>query len=591
MKLWKLFLIAFMLGMLGLLLQEQAQPTAAQNQTASRTALPVAVPPSSPAAQGPVVGIPVPAFSFDGDVRRLPQTRVLSQLREAPRPLRRQMPSVPMSTPSLTSDPVRQAQMGTRQSPTPLENFAGLSSDGWYPPDPNGDVGPNDYVQAVNVKVGVYSKTGTLRAIIYFDTLFSSANGGAGTGTPCDSYSGNYGDPIVLYDATVDHWLIADFAWSNSNGPFYECIAYSKTGDPVSGGWNLYPMSTGTLFPDYPKFSVWSDGIYMSANMYGTSSEAPRVWALNRNDMVSGVSMHNLYFDLSSIYGTLLPSNLRGGTMPPPGEPAFFASVDEPNTFHLWKFYVNWSTLGATFSGPTNLAVANFVMPCNAALIENCVPQPGVSSSYYLDSLGDRLMMQLQYRNIGGTESLWVNHTVAASANTGNPTGVRWYEIRDPNGTPYVYQQGTYQPDSNYRWMGSLAVDGFGNMAVGYSLSSTSIYPSIAYAGRLVTDTLGTLPQAETTLMAGAGSQSTNCGNGPCNRWGDYSAMTIDPTDDCTFWYTNEYYASTGGNWRTRIGAFRLVSTPPPSPSSGGAYLYYFPFITKAGGNGSVDCF
>ncbi len=594
MQLRKSFFFVFMMGILGLLLQELAQPSAAQIQATSHAPLAAAAPPSRPAAQGPFVGSPVPAFSFNGDVRRLSQTKVLSQSREAPQPLRRQKLNVPAPGPSAAIDPVRQAQTGTRQSPTPLENFAGLSSDGWYPPDPNGDVGPNHYVQAVNVEIGIYSKTGTLLAALYFDTLFSNANSGTGTGTPCDSYGGNRGDPIALYDATVDRWLIADFAWSNSSGPFYECIAYSKTGDPVSGGWNLYPMSTGTLFPDYPKFGVWSDGIYMSANIFlnGSSYNGPSVWALNRSELSSGATLHPQYFSLGSSYGTVLPANLRGSTLPPSGEPAFFASIDEPSTFHLWKFHVDWSnSSNSTFTGPTNLTVANFVMPCNAANTITCVPELNGES---VDSLGDRLMMQLQYRNIGGTESLWANHTVAASASTGYPTGIRWYEIRDPNGSPFVYQQGTYMPnDSTYRWMGSLAVDGFGNMALGYSRSSMSMYPSIAYAGRLVTDTLGTLPQAETTLVSGTGSQSVNCGGSPCNRWGDYSAMTIDPTDDCTFWYTNEYYVSTGGDWQTRIGSFRLatksISSPPPSPN--GTYLYYLPFIAQAGGNGSVHCY
>jgi hypothetical protein len=591
----KLSLLILTLGLAALILRNGPPLSAAQGQSlpenAAAPAAAMTPAPSSPGVQGPFAGTPVSAFSFDGDVRRLPQPKAPSQPREAPRPLRRQMPSAPARGPSAALDPVRQAQMGTLQSLTPLQNFAGLSFDGWYPPDPNGDVGPNHYVQAVNVEIGIFSKTGTPLATLYFSTLFSNANGGAGTGTPCDNY--NYGDPIVLYDATVDRWLVADFAWSNSNGPFYECIAFSQSGDPVSGGWWLYPLQTDlNNLGDYPKFGVWADGIYMSANMFDSSDNFvnTRVWALNRSDMLNGAAMHYFYANVSSAYGNLLPGNLRGSTLPPAGEPAFFASVDQPSTFHLWKFQVNWSTLSATFTGPTNLTVANFAMPCNAATISNCVPQPGVSSSYYLDSLGDRLMMQLQYRNLNGTESLWANHTVAASANTGYPTGIRWYEIRNPNGTPYVYQQGTYQPDSNYRWMGSLAVDGFGNMALGYSVSSSSVYPSIRYTGRLVTDTLGTLPQAETTLMAGTGSQAVYCSGQPCNRWGDYSAMTIDPTDDCTFWYTNEYYTSTGGNWQTRIGSFRLASTSPPPPPPSGAYLYYFPVIAKAGGSASPHC-
>ena len=583
MQVRKFCLIALtVVGLLVVVLPDGARPVAAQAQPPSHSAPVVAAAPPSPGVQGPFVGAPIPVSSFDGDVRQLPKPRQPARSREAPPILHPRAANAP--APNTALDPVRQTQMGTRQSPTPLQNFAGLSFDGWYPPDTNGDVGPNNYIQAVNIAIGIYSKTGVLQATFSFNSLFS---GGGGTGTPCDN--SNYGDPIALYDATVDRWLVADFAWSNPNGPFYECIAFSKTGNPVSGGWYLYAVLTGnSLFPDYPKFGVWSDGYYLSANLFDSSnnSQGARVWALNRSDMLNGASLHAVYFNVSSYYAGLLPSNLRGSTPPPSGEPEFFGSIDQnTNTFHLWKFHVDWSTpTNSAFSGPTDLTVASFVMPCATAAISNCVPQPGVSSSYYLDSLGDRLMMQLQYRNINGVESLWANHTVATSSSTGYPTGIRWYEIRNPNGSPYVYQQGTFLPnDSNYRWMGSLAVDKSGDMALGYSISSASMYPSIAYTGRLVGDPLGTLTEAETTLMAGTGSQSTNCNGVPCNRWGDYSAMTIDPTDDCTFWYTNEYYSTTGGIWQTRIGSFQFAIPPSPSGTPvAGPYIYYFPIIARS---------
>jgi hypothetical protein len=201
-------------------------------------------------------------------------------------------------------------------------------------------------------------------------------------------------------------------------------------------------------------------------------------------------------------------------------------------------------------------------MPCDSANVFACVPELG---GEYVDSVGDRLMHPLQYRRINSVESLWATHTVASSSAIGVPTGVRWYEIRNPSVSPMVYQQGTFQPDNNYRWMPSLATDNMGNMAIGYSVSSSSMYPAIRYAGRLVTDTLGTLVQGESTLIPGTGSQS-----GAFNRWGDYSSMMIDPTDDCTFWYTNEYYTSIGQNWQTQVGSFRFpncAASPVPSPS------------------------
>jgi hypothetical protein len=555
-----------LLGLLALLLQDHPQLVAA---------------PPTPGVQGPFIGEPVPAFSFNGDVRQLPQPKSPSPAREAPRPLRRIVPNIPTPGQAAQSDPVRQTQMGTRAALAPLQNFDGISATGWYPPDPNGDVGPNNYVQAVNIAIGIYNKTGTQLAAFTFDQLFSN-NGG--TGTPCDT--SNTGDPIVLYDATVDRWILADMAWPSAGGSF-ECIAVSKSGDPTKSWW-LYALpaadqfgDTNNLLNDYPKLAVWSDGYYMSANLFdGDTFQHVRVWALNRSDMTSGVSMRHLYFNVSSsLYSNLLPGNMRGSTLPPAGEPAFFASVDQPNIFHLWKFHVDWSTPShSTFTGPTDMTVTSFNMPCNAAAIQACVPELNGES---VDSLGDRLMMQLQYRNINGTESLWVNHTIAANANVGTPTGVRWYEIRDPNGSPFVYQQGTYQPDSNYRWMGSLAVDGFGNMALGYSVSSSSMYPAIRYAGRLSTDPIGKLCLGETSIIDGTGSQTSSH-----NRWGDYSAMTVDPVDDLTFWYTNMYYSTTGNNWRTRIGSFRFASTRGVGP-----YVYYFPFVAKSGSGSVPACF
>ena len=213
----------------------------------------------------------------------------------------------------------------------------------------------------------------------------------------------------------------------------------------------------------------------------------------------------------------------------------------------------------STLSSPTNIPVAAFNPACNGG---NCIPQPGTRQK--LDSLADRLMYRLSYRNFGGYESLVVNHSVSVGKGKSGRSGVRWYELRSPGGTPAVYQQGTFSPDSTYRWMGSIAQDKLGNIAVGYSASSSSVAPSIRYTGRLVSDALGTL-QTETVLKAGAGSQLTGLA-----RWGDYSTMDVDPVDGCTFWYTTEYYtaasqaASTVG-WLTYIGAFKFPSCTPPA--------------------------
>jgi hypothetical protein len=243
------------------------------------------------------------------------------------------------------------------------------------------------------------------------------------------------------------------------------------------------------------------------------------------------------------------PSHLEGRAQPPAGSPNFMVNFGA-NSLNLWKFHVDWTTpANTTLSGPTNVPVAAFTPACGGS---NCVKQSGTNQK--LDSLGDRLMFRLAYRNFGTFQSLVVNHSVKVGTARNNPyTGVRWYELRNPSGIPTVFQQSTFSPDTSFRWMGSIAQDKQGNMALGYSISSGSMFPSIRYTGRLATDTLNTM-QAEASMQNGAGSQRQ------LDRWGDYSAMSIDPVDDCTFWYTTEYLKSTGSfNWSTRLASFKFA--------------------------------
>ena len=278
----------------------------------------------------------------------------------------------------------------------------------------------------------------------------------------------------------------------------------------------------------------------------GNTYSGAKVWALNRDDLISGAALRSVAFTLGTSYFSLLPANFKG-TQPPANTPAYFLSDwGSTTSMKLWKFKVNWTTpSSSTFTGPTSFTVASFTRPTAR------VPQK--SSTETVDTLGDRLMTWLQYRNIGGTESLWVSRSVVS----GSSTGIRWYEVRNMSGTPSVYQQGTYAPDSSYRWMPSIGVNKNGDMAIGYSVSSSTMFPAIRYAGRLSTDALGTLGQSETTLINGTGSQS-----GGYNRWGDYASMSVDPVDDCTFWLTTEYYETTGNNWQTRIGSFKFPTCP-----------------------------
>jgi hypothetical protein len=507
--------------------------------------------------QGPEIGEPIGPAVYSGDLRDLPQLpagAAPGQIPLLPIPGReRQAPKTNWV------DPVVQTEQGTSQMPAPIITFAGLQGSdagGWVPPDTNGDVGLTHYVQVVNIGIAMYDKaTGAQLVKVSYNDFFGNTN------TLCD-YS-NRGDVVALYDQMAGRWLITDFGWVGSSGPYYECIAVSQTEDPVSGGWYFYALPANPTDPnslnDYPKLGVWPDAYYMSANMFYGQVSGARVWALDRNAMLNGQPMASVAFNLGSSYWSLLPSNVRG-PQPPVGAPNYFVALDDPNMLRVWKFHVDWANPGnSTLTGPVNVSVAPFSYLWD-------IPQPAPGE--LVDSLGDRLMFQLQYRNFGTHESLWVNHTVGS----GGAAGVRWYELRDPGGAPpTLYQQGTYQPDGTYRWMGSLAVDGQGNMAVGYSASSTTVKPSIRYAGRLVTDPLGTLPQGEGTIIDGTGVQLSGS-----NRWGDYSALTVDPVDDCTFWYTNEYYeVNSNRNWQTRIGAFKFPTCGAPKIYVGDIRIKY----------------
>ena len=552
--------------------------------------------PPTTGIEGPFVEVSDPPVSMDMDLRSLPQTGPETKQ------LAREMGKYPSIDDSSGPDPLIQTDGGVGNrpfaeplaaAPSPLMSFKGLDYNAWgagHPPDTHGDVGPTHYIQAVNTSIGIFSKATGVRLAAFTFNSFFSANGASGV-----CATGNQGDPYVLYDQVSGRWIITDFAWSNiMSGPYYECIAVSKTADPVSGGWWLYSFvaETGTNPPaklnDYPKLGIWGDGIYMSANLFdcltsncsSASYGGVKVWALNRSDMISGAALRSVAFKLGTSYFSLLPANLKGD-LPPANTPEYFMSGSSSNTsMQLWKFSTNLATpASSTFTGPTTFSVASFTAPSGG------VPQPPVPLKNIgtLDSLGDRLMSSLQYRNIGGVQSLWVSRTVVA----GTSTGVRWTEVRNMSTTPTVFQQGTYAPDATYRWMPSLAVDKSGNMAIGYSVSSATVFPSIRYAGRLVNDPLNTLGQTETSLVAGTGSQTSGRGA----RWGDYASMSVDPVDDCTFWFTSEYYEVTGTNWQTRIGSFKFPScggvvgpTATPGPTNTPSPTYTpTPTVTPGG--------
>jgi centrosomal CEP192-like protein len=470
----------------------------------------------------------------------------------APRviPLRRIPPPQRGAVAPQVPDPVVQESAGPLAGTTSGLNFDGIAADGFIPPDTNGAVGATQFVETVNTEFAVYDKSNgaLLLGPSNFSTLFSVMPG-LGLCT-----TGNLSDPIVLYDKAAGRWLLSIAAFNNTSN--LECVAVSTSSDAM-GSYHLYSFSFGSNLNDYPKFGVWPDAYYLSVNIFpnGGFFSGPQACAIDRTNMLAGNAATMQCFQKGTF--SLLPSDLDGSTAPPGGSPNFFIELGTSTTLNLFKFHVDFTTpTNSTFIGPTNIPVATYTQACGGG---TCIPQKGTTQQ--LDSLGDRLMFRLAYRNFGDHESLVVNHSVQVG--TGAQTGVRWYEVRDPNGTPTIFQQSTFGPDANFRWMGSIAMDHTGDMAVGYSVSSSSSNPQIHCTGRLPSDPLGTM-EAEATIIDGNGSQLpiTCVGGNPCGqRWGDYTSMSIDPVDDCTFWYSNEYLAADGDfNWKTRIGSFKFPS-------------------------------
>ena len=459
-------------------------------------------------------------------------------------------------------------------------NFDGIPSTNRIPPDTVGDVGPNHYVQLVNTSFQIFDKTG---ASLAGPSLINSLWTAAGLTNACAMR--NDGDPVVLYDHLADRWVLSQFAVPTGTGnpPTFECVAVSQTPNPAAGTWNLYQFQFGNAF-DYPKLGLWPDAYYMSSQRgFPGNATTPRldVFALDRATMLAGGAATVQQFTINGPSLILLPSDLDGPA-PTAGTPAFFARHVDGDQWggidrvDLFSFSVNWTTPAmSTFTALPSIATTRFDSNLcgTGALIDPCVPQPGTTQ--LLSTIPHWAMYSLQYRTFGTREVMVFNHTIDADG-TGH-AGIRWYELRrSPAGAWTIFQQGTHSPDLGtpgladdlHRWMGSIAMDGRGHIALGYSSSSGTAFPSVTYSGRLATDPLGTLPQAEVTMMAGGGSQTPiMCAGGPCGfRWGDYSAMRVDPVDGCTFWYTQEYITTTSAgniNWRTRIGAFRFAGCIP----------------------------
>lgn len=527
----------------------------------------------APAAAVPTVGDSIevaPAVAQDTS-KPLREMPVIPPSRDGAAPENRPVPEARQEALSeSTARPQVSPFAPVPQTPLPMPgtraNFEGMQQpNGYYPPDTNGDVGPREYVQIVNTSFAVYAKDGTL--------LYGPANNNTlwgGFGGDCQNQ--NDGDPIVQYDQLADRWLISQFAVSGATN--LECVAVSVTSDPL-GAYYRYAFDYGDLFPDYPKIGVWPDGYYVTYNVFDDDGfVGVKVCSLERRAMLVGAPASQQCADLAEAF-SLLPADVDGPTPPPVGAPNYVVGLNWSDNDKLtqYKFHVDWDNpADSTFSAPIDIPVAPFTPACTGVFRGRCVPQPG--TAVLLESLGNRTMYRLAYRNFGDHESLVTNQTVAVDNNPGlsSQLGIRWYEIRSPGAaTPVLHQEGTsVSPSSGeFRWMASMAMDKQGNIGMGYSSSSTTLFPSINYIGRLASDPLGIMVFDEGTIQVGAGSQT-----GASARWGDYTGTNVDPVDDCTFWHTNQYLKETSErNWSTRIASFALPgcegnATVPKAPQN-----------------------
>jgi hypothetical protein len=482
--------------------------------------------------------------------------------------------------------------------PPPLLTFDGMNSSGangtncgCLPPDTDGDVGPNHYVEALNVAFRVFDKNGNpVSNVIQFDALFAPLP----DTNPCGAGQ-NSGDPFVFYDHVADRWVITDFAFPSTAGPFWECIAVSQTPDPT-GAYFLYALQDEPAHPDwigdYPKLALWNNpqpgGAYhLSVNLFDfmptVAFEGVRVFAMDRAAMLSGAPNPTVIAFTLGLPGvgdaySLQPASFRTGNPPPAGRDEFYLAVDATfpgvtlTNVHAWLFHVDFVTPGNSSFGlgpdhtPNAEILVNPFVQAWTAQTYVLVPQSGTTQK--LDTLGDKIMTPVVYQNRNGTESLWADQTTMLNFPNG-PTAVTWYQFDVTGGVipavPVQQQEWTNGNDGLWRWMPSIAVDQNGNTAIGYSTSSPSIFAGIRYAGRLPGDPLNDLGQGEAVMINGGGAQTNSLG-----RWGDYSANNIDPSDGVTFWHANEYYPTTGNaTWFTRIGKFQFPGgTPTPTPTA-----------------------
>lgn len=529
------------------------------------------------AAQAPATfALPLPAADTSATLRSL-----------APQPaaLNRDLPLMPprLVTPAMRGVPPAAAQARAAAAPAPASaslpspvqvhtgglavNVEGAGANGVVPADPNGAVGTSQYMQSVNINLAIYNKAdGALLLGPFATNAVFTGFGGSDGATACRL--NNVSGASVLFDKQASRWLVSQIAWAPGNtftGPYYQCLAVS-TSDDATGSYYRYvfplqDQSGAGIFGDYPKLAVWPDAYYITFVLFDAilgGYRGPRACGLDRTAMLAGQALYGRCADLGTAYGPVLASDLDGKRLPPLGSPNFLVSLDynvdgSGDRLFLWRFSFGANTISAALAVP----VAPFTIACPSTYGGACVQQPAPGET--LNTLADRLMYRLAYRNFGDREALVVNHSVQQDgAAADGPLGVRWYELRAPNGAVALYQQGTLAPDADSRWMASIAMDKAGNTALGYSVSGAATAPGIRYTGRQRSEPLGRL-EAEAAIVDGGGVQLFGAG-----LWGNFSALTVDPVDDCAFWYTQQYIGETGFyNWRTRVASFRFRNCTP----------------------------
>ena len=483
------------------------------------------------------------------------------------------------------------------------------------PSDSSLAIGPDHIVQIVNSRLAVFTKKGArfnnTSTVLYGAVATSEIF--AGLGGVCELH--NNGDAVVRYDQLANRWLIvmpifarippgegprpappgqpagpgqlAIAGQASDPGPavapranppqppvipagrgraqpapsptptpppgtYAMCYAVSTTPDPL-GTYYRYVFNR-PLFPDYPRPAIWPDGYYVPTST-GDNVIQKHACVADRTSMLAGRPATEQCVVIDGV-NFLNNADVDGRALPPPGAPNIMMAaggtqlknVLDDDAIYAWTFHVDWRTPANTkVSGPITIGVAPYRYLCGGQLT-TCVPQPGTDRR--LDAQGDKLMQRLVYRKIDGHESIVALHSIATKAGGG---GVRWYEFRlDKQRNPVVYQQGTYAPDGFYRWMGSIGIDRRGNIAIGYSFGGTPHFAGQRFAARLAGDPLGQLTLRETVLIEGEAAQTGTI------RWEDYATTAMDPSDDCTFWYTGDYMKKDSESYSSRIGAFRL---------------------------------